>query len=699
MSLPAPGANRPESTCIWFAKGALALAVSAVTVQVVKEWLPLTTPYMRNLAAGWGSLVLLTFAAGCLVVYWSRRSICRPFTDISKHTAYLALSVGILLYTFGLSVLSLIRHNALFTGLWDLGYYAQLTWKLAHFEAPRSSLWHDALWGTHATLILAAAAPILWLFPTPDALLVFQSLLLAGGAIPSYFLGARLLGGPLGGLTAATAYLLYPPLQFLNLFDFHPDAFTVPLLLAAFAALFSRRIGWAITWAALLVFVKEDMALLALGFGLYAALCHKRREGYYLAAGTAAAFSLLVWVIVPNWSGHSYFAPFNRWQRFGDTPFALLIAPITNPKIFFGSLVQVERLGYLLLLITPLGGLPLLAPEVLMVGLPTLVSNFFSDVEAQYTIRSHYTAGLTPVMLTAAMVGGRRAVAWLTRRALSPNALLAGLSVTALFSSLFFSPMPWSQDASARKHFWSAFARSGLSGIGRLIPPEVSLSSANHLGAHFSFRKEIHLFPIGMDSTDLVLVDVAGLDYVGASLNSAEFSKLLRQIVTTRPLIASLDGLALFGRGAPSGTTPRRLVNLRPQANLEGRQSGLLSFGETAVFPHRLAPRETIRIHYTWSLTQPISGQPCIEEALVSSEGRVAWKRRRVFFHGLLPGGEWPPRWVTDERVTATIPETTPPGTYRWTVTTWDQGGLKPCFAPQSKQRRATVAEVHILPW
>src|SRR5207302_9986965 len=152
--------------------------------------------------------------------------------------------------------------------------------------------WLEAVWGCHATFILAAAAPFLRLHPDPETLLVMQSIVLGLGAVPAYCLGRRVWAKPSAGAVTAGVYLLYPPLQFANLFDFHADTFATPILLTAFASIFAGKTGWALVWASLLMLVKEDMALVALTFGLYVAAVHRRPSGLGLAATAAATFVL-----------------------------------------------------------------------------------------------------------------------------------------------------------------------------------------------------------------------------------------------------------------------------------------------------------------------------------------------------------------------------------------------------------------------
>jgi uncharacterized membrane protein len=542
-------------------------------------------------------------------------------------------------------------------------------------------------------------APVLRLVPDPAALLVVQSLVLALGAIPAYLLGRRLWDTPPAGFVLAAAYLLYPPLQFANLFDFHADAFGTPLLLAAFAALFAGRVGWAVAWAALLVLVKEDIALVAACFGVYVAAVHRRPVGLALAGAAAAAFGLLVWVVIPGWIQTPYFALFNRWPHLGRTPVELALSPLLQPAAFFGTLFQPERLGYLAMLVAPLACLPLLAPDVLVVGIFPLASNLLSSAEGQYTIRAHYTAALTAVLIAATAVGGRRAAAWLGRVDVSQRCVLAGLAATTLVASLAFSPMPWSRDAFARKQFWTAEPRDSLSRLAAVVPPEASVSAANHLGAHFALRKTLRLFPDGWETADVVLVDVTGRDYVGAAPNSEAFRPLLRALVETRTLLAVEDGLAAFGRGAPSPDAVARLIGLRAGPAPGPGAEDSPSLAAARVEQDVLAPRETLRVRYAWMAGTEGTGIPCVTETLAPTAGPPVVRRARPMFHGLLAGRPWPAGTLGYEIVGVVVPDTAPPGLYAWSVTAWNDRNGTSCERPAVDATPQAVAQVRIRPW
>ena len=236
---PRPPICRPSAHGrTWTGWGAVGLGGASLLVGRLGDYLPLQTPYAaapgRRHAA---TPSLATLAVGCLAFWWGaspaphvgfRRSRIarRGFSPRGRRVLRGGLDGAESGPTPGTA------HRG-----WDLGYYTQLAWQLAHLPVSREAPCGTMRPGeTTRTFILAVVAPFLRVIPHPATLLAVQSVVLSLGAVPAYILGRRLWGTPLSGFVAAVAYLLYPPLQFANLFDFHADAFATPILLAAFAA-------------------------------------------------------------------------------------------------------------------------------------------------------------------------------------------------------------------------------------------------------------------------------------------------------------------------------------------------------------------------------------------------------------------------------------------------------------------------------
>src|SRR2546428_11666017 len=221
---------------LWLLLALAALLGSALAAGAIVEWVPWPSPFKRQLAAGTLQFIVLTLAGGVLTGWLVGRTSW-PIGAVSPRATWIAVLAGITAYAVGLSSLSLFRHQALLTGIWDLGYYAQLTWEVSQLQIPRSSIWHDAVWGNHATFILAVAAPFLRLNPDPGTLLVIQSIVLALGAVPAYCLGRRVWAEPSAGDVAPRGCLPSPPPPLAHPFDFYPGTFAPALLPVALPCL------------------------------------------------------------------------------------------------------------------------------------------------------------------------------------------------------------------------------------------------------------------------------------------------------------------------------------------------------------------------------------------------------------------------------------------------------------------------------
>src|SRR5207244_2560814 len=139
-------------------------------------------------------------------------------------------------WTTGFSALSVLRHRAFNTGRFDLGNMVQAVWSTAHGHPLRvTSLDGQQIsrLASHFDPILAAFAPLWWIWPSPDVLLVAQAVAIALGGLPVFWLARKHLGSERAGLGFALAYLLYPATQWLALNEFHPVALACPLLLFA----------------------------------------------------------------------------------------------------------------------------------------------------------------------------------------------------------------------------------------------------------------------------------------------------------------------------------------------------------------------------------------------------------------------------------------------------------------------------------
>ena len=242
-------------------------------------------------------------------------------------------------------------------------------------------------------------APLWWLWPSPDLLLVTQAIAIALGALPVYWLARKHLASERAGLGFALTYLVYPPTTWLALNEFHPGGLAMPALLYAFWYLDEDRLAPFAAFALFAAMCREDVPLVLAGFGLWYAFAHGRR-----AAGGAIAAAGVVWTgiaagfVIPHFgAGQSTFS-----GRYSEARAALF-----DPPALLRLTFDHAGLHYLLDLVLPLAGLCLLAP-VALAALPALALNLLSATPTQTSIHFHYTAAEIPPLIAAAVLGGAR---------------------------------------------------------------------------------------------------------------------------------------------------------------------------------------------------------------------------------------------------------------------------------------------------
>jgi len=314
----------------------------------------------------------------------------------------------------------------------------------------------------HVEPMLALISPIFWIWDDVRALLLLQVLFVAMGAWFVYELTKK--QGPTLALVLVVAYLLTPQLQSALLTEFHAAPLAVPLILWAFWAIDRQRLWQTISAILLTASVKEEMALLAAGLGVWAILrftihdsqksalvrsrprpkipsesafisVHQRPKTLLSLASVTflslAWFIIATFVIVPAHAvevyGTAESSYFQRYGALGNSPLDIFSSFFTQPQIVWEIATEPVRLNYLWYLAIPFGLLSLLAPEILLLSLPLLLANLLSAYPAQYYGEFHYSAPLVPYFVVSAIYGARRLETEFFKKTRFLNKLFVGL--------------------------------------------------------------------------------------------------------------------------------------------------------------------------------------------------------------------------------------------------------------------------------
>jgi uncharacterized membrane protein len=421
----------------------------------------------------------------------------------------------ILVFVLIFASLSYRQHVLLGTFGFDLGIFDQGIWLLSQFEEPFVTVRGLNFFGNHLNLTSVLLVPFYWMGAGPGFLNIVQVLALASGAIPLWLIARDRLGNDWVALPVSAAYLLNPTIQWGAWWGFHPDALALtPFLFACYFTL-RKRWGWFCVCIVLVLFAKEDAALMVFGLGLFIALKHDRR------VGVLTSLAALVWLLaatklfIPLANGGE--GPFyeDLYGNFGSDIVTIGRNVLFNPSQVLELAAQEERLTYFRQLLAPVAFLALLSPVLLAVTGPQVLANIISVQPYTYQIRYQYSLLITVVIFLATIEAIRRLGSTINRR----HFLVGVLAACALASNVALSPSPLG--GQFRSGIWPEVSptpdtkREGLA----LIPEDAAVSASYYLVPQLTHRREIYEYPNPWSPANWGVrgegtVDPASIDYL-----------------------------------------------------------------------------------------------------------------------------------------------------------------------------------------
>lgn len=448
------------------------------------------------------------------------------------------------------AVISLLRAAHLGTAAFDLGIFDQAVRSYAHLNAPMTPLKGPGfnLLGDHFSPILAVLAPLYWLWPSANLLLVAQAVLLGGSAYPLTRLAIERTTLA-GGLALGAAYGLSWGLAGAVSYDFHEVAFAVPLLAFGLVALAERRWRSATLWTLPLVLVKEDLGITVAAIGCYL-LAHRRwRLGGGAVAVGLGATAVETLVIIPRLD--HVFHTYRYWGVVSDG------AINTTPPPGLGSLAKLV-VGFPHAMVSPPAKLALvfwflavtafvaLRSPLVLLAVPTLAWRLVSTNPSYWSTGTvHYNAVLMPMAFAAlADAAGRlRGSTRRTSRALAALALPAALAI-AVGTLPRFSFGLISRPGSFPGASHVAAARA----VAAQVPNGAQVAATDYLVPLLVDRAEVITFPDYFNRpTRYVLVDSTNL--YGLPFSHDRQVALARALPSQGfTLLTERDGVRLYAR-------------------------------------------------------------------------------------------------------------------------------------------------------
>ena len=131
-----------------------------------------------------------------------------------------AISWMIAISAFILFISSSLRHFLFHSTAFDLGIFDQAIYLISQGKEPITTIQGFHILGDHAAWIHYLLAIPYKIYPSVYWLFIVQSLALALGALPTWYLAIQAGLKESQAIAIATAYLLYPVVYNANLFDF-----------------------------------------------------------------------------------------------------------------------------------------------------------------------------------------------------------------------------------------------------------------------------------------------------------------------------------------------------------------------------------------------------------------------------------------------------------------------------------------------
>ena len=305
-----------------------------------------------------------------------------------KWLPFAIVMAGVVGYAVYFSVITIQNHFRLQTMGYDLGIENNLVWNAAHFNRPlfKTSVIggpDSTHLGYHETYISYLIGIFYRIYPRPQFLLAMQATLIGGAALPLYAFARRHVGDWTACLLALLM-LLYAPLHGSNLYDFHYLPFAPFFLLWCLWALESRRNVMAVVAVILTLATREDFSALLMVVGLYLVLTGERpRAGLVVTVISAIYFVAIKLILMPHFL-NGYPAYLNQYEGLlpeGETGFGgILKTVLANPAFTVSSLLEHDKVLYLLEVVAPLAFFPWRRP----IGLLCTIPGFFFTMLATH---------------------------------------------------------------------------------------------------------------------------------------------------------------------------------------------------------------------------------------------------------------------------------------------------------------------------
>jgi len=302
--------------------------------------------------------------------------------------------------TLVLFFFSSLRHLLFQSGALDLGFFDQGIWLVSQGIVPKSSIIDIHLLGDHAAFILYPLSLFYKIYPDVHWLFLIQAIAISVGIFPIVIL-SRQKGLEFKQLYLVMLIYLFSPILFNanSTYDFHPDIFAVPCLLWCILSAEENKLVHFCFTLFVLLSCKAVFSLTVIALGIWLLFRKKRLMGS-IAIGLGILWFLIATQIVMPMVDAGTGRFLSRYSSLGGSYLEILTNLVVKPNLFLSKVFSIDSLVYLLLLLAPVIWCFKYADRTLLViAVPTVMTNILSTDPQQRYLANHYPLPILPILI------------------------------------------------------------------------------------------------------------------------------------------------------------------------------------------------------------------------------------------------------------------------------------------------------------
>jgi len=505
---------------------------------------------------------------------------------LGRDLAEILVYFSIIAYTIIFSYYTILKLNVFTAYAWDLGIFNQSLWTTLYngnFFFSNVELFVNPtgiFFCIHFSSILFLVLPFYSLHSSPETLLIFQSFILALGALPLYYYTKNVLKQRTIAVVFSLVYLMYPALHGINWFDFHVQAFLPVLLFSMMYYLKKEKWPLYFLFTFLSLFVAENVPLIILFIGFYCFWFYRKQLFKTIKTKKIIDNRIFIpiltvtiavsWMLLALWIQKTYFPvdpayselykAVDNWSVLGikSDPLTLPLYVIFNPGSMIAAISyeMFEKSLYLILLFAPLLFLSLkssITGITLAWFFPILLSNY----RPYYLIGNHFPAYVIVFLFIGAIEGMKKNVSLPHFPTL--NMYSKYLMLTSLIFVIFVSPLSplmgaFVNDFSEANNFFSDYHPPELTEHAKLlqkvvdlVPNDASILTQNNIFPHFSSRSNSYVYPVPVyiEKAPPEAID----NYINDIVEKSEFVLIdsTTDFFSSNAILTKIDSMDVYG--------------------------------------------------------------------------------------------------------------------------------------------------------